>query len=343
MGNRNDGREEARERQREMVASLFANQAPATSLSPIAGIDVSGAEYVEEMPTRMLDPWPDNRELSADAVESLADDVEEKGVLQPILVRPRAYGRFQVIAGHHRVEAVRALAARHPGDPRWGSIRALVLELGDAQAAAAVVATNVHMIPEWTPEERGAEWIRLSKEAERMKEEDPELYRGRRVCEMVADMAKELGVKTSASSVQRDMTAANKASGRHERKPAPDGLLPAWADEYGDGAVNLPDARRLAGMKLNEQAKVHDGWVAAGPERKRYLEAVFAAGDPAKRDEMGDRLYLEAYRALSLLPVLVEGGYEWDRSAIGAAIGRAEDAAALAAMKSKGDDGDGRR
>ena len=139
---RNQRVAEAQAEQETMIASLFSRQIPAVSLSPIAGIEETGFKYFNELPIKMLDSWPDARELASDAVAALASSIEKNGVLQPILVRPQAYGRFQIIAGHRRVAAVKELAARRPSDRNWKSIRALVLEMSDEQAAAAAATTN---------------------------------------------------------------------------------------------------------------------------------------------------------------------------------------------------------
>ena len=99
----------------EMVKGVLSNQVTKSPYAA-AGIDVSGARYEDALPLEAIDPWPGNRDLSEDAIERLAGDIDENGVLQPVLVRPRAYGRYQLVAGHHRVEAVKVLASKDPSE-----------------------------------------------------------------------------------------------------------------------------------------------------------------------------------------------------------------------------------
>lgn len=70
------------------------------------------------------------RPLITDAVDKLASSIREVGLIQPITVRQRsimsgglAGQGFQVVAGHHRVAACRALG--------WTEIDAIVIEAGE--------------------------------------------------------------------------------------------------------------------------------------------------------------------------------------------------------------------
>jgi len=70
------------------------------------------------------------RPLITEAVDRLANSIREVGLIQPITVRQRsimsgglAEQGFQVVAGHHRVAACRALG--------WTEIDALVIEAGE--------------------------------------------------------------------------------------------------------------------------------------------------------------------------------------------------------------------
>ena len=54
--------------------------------------------------------------FDADALQDLAASIREHGILQPVLVRPRADGHFQLIAGERRWRAARIAGLREdPG------------------------------------------------------------------------------------------------------------------------------------------------------------------------------------------------------------------------------------
>lgn len=65
---------------------------------------------------------------SVDDVRELADSIAVAGVLQPILVRPRAEGGYVIIAGHRRTRAVRTLREEWTGEGAnpWDTIPAVL-------------------------------------------------------------------------------------------------------------------------------------------------------------------------------------------------------------------------
>lgn len=72
-----------------------------------------------------------------DELESLAQSIREKGVLQPLLVRPAAGqpGRFQIVAGERRWRAAQR-AQRH-------EVPVIVRELDDGEALQLAIIENV--------------------------------------------------------------------------------------------------------------------------------------------------------------------------------------------------------
>ncbi|UCF69191.1 MAG: ParB/RepB/Spo0J family partition protein [Acidobacteriota bacterium] len=53
----------------------------------------------------LLEPNPDQPRREHQGVEELAESIREKGILEPMLVRPMGGGRFQIIAGERRYRA----------------------------------------------------------------------------------------------------------------------------------------------------------------------------------------------------------------------------------------------
>jgi ParB family transcriptional regulator, chromosome partitioning protein len=64
---------------------------------------------LREIPVEEIRPNPDQprKRFDEEALGSLADSIRERGVLQPIIVRPGAIGGFELIAGERRWRATR--------------------------------------------------------------------------------------------------------------------------------------------------------------------------------------------------------------------------------------------
>ena len=69
-----------------------------------------------------------------DAIDELADSIAERGVLQPILLRPHGDG-FEIVAGERRWRAAQRA--------RLHTIPALVREIDDSTAAEIALIENV--------------------------------------------------------------------------------------------------------------------------------------------------------------------------------------------------------
>jgi ParB family chromosome partitioning protein len=64
----------------------------------------TAAQAFRELPLQLIDPnasQPRQR-FEQEALHALADSIRERGVLQPVLVRPRPGGRYQIVAGERR-------------------------------------------------------------------------------------------------------------------------------------------------------------------------------------------------------------------------------------------------
>jgi ParB family transcriptional regulator, chromosome partitioning protein len=94
-------------------------------------------EAVLEIPLDQLDenPYQTRTQLDERALHELCDSIRALGVLEPILVRPAANGRYQVIAGTRRVKAAQ-LADRV-------EIPAVVRQVSNEQAMLMTVVENL--------------------------------------------------------------------------------------------------------------------------------------------------------------------------------------------------------
>ena len=66
-----------------------------------------GEPQFRDVPVELIRPNPDQprKAFDADALERLAESVAEAGVVQPVVVRPLADGRYELIAGERRWRA----------------------------------------------------------------------------------------------------------------------------------------------------------------------------------------------------------------------------------------------
>ncbi len=80
-------------------------------------------------------PHQPRRTFDADALQDLAASIREHGILQPVLVRPRADGHFQLIAGERRWRAARIAGLRE--------IPAIVEQFDDEAALEIAIIENL--------------------------------------------------------------------------------------------------------------------------------------------------------------------------------------------------------
>ena len=69
----------------------------------------SGGEGLREIPLELIEPNPHQPRQNFDegSLEELADSIRARGVLQPVVVRPLAGGRYELVAGERRLRAAR--------------------------------------------------------------------------------------------------------------------------------------------------------------------------------------------------------------------------------------------
>jgi ParB family transcriptional regulator, chromosome partitioning protein len=110
-------------------------------LGAILSVSVEGAkegeEELRELAIELISPNPKQprRHFDEDALQSLAGSLGERGVLQPVLVRPKAGGTYELVAGERRWRAARIAGL--------ASIPAIVREREDAQALEAALVENM--------------------------------------------------------------------------------------------------------------------------------------------------------------------------------------------------------
>ncbi|MCW5828237.1 MAG: ParB/RepB/Spo0J family partition protein [Deltaproteobacteria bacterium] len=126
------------------------------SLIPGAGRGEGGSDApgVQEVMLSLIDPNPRQMRVHfpEDALKSLASSIRLKGVLEPVLVRPLAGGRYELVAGERRTRA-----SRMAGLDR---IPAVVKELNDRESLEIALLENL-MREDLNPVEEARGYQRL--------------------------------------------------------------------------------------------------------------------------------------------------------------------------------------
>src|SRR5471030_1063530 len=75
-----------------------------TAATPIAMPATQAAGTAQEIPVDNIDanPYQTRRRINETALQELADSIRTSGVVQPVVLRPTANGRFQIVAGERR-------------------------------------------------------------------------------------------------------------------------------------------------------------------------------------------------------------------------------------------------
>jgi len=107
------------------------------ALIPEDAEDELGASF-QELPMSSIvpNPFQPRSEFDDAGIASLADSIEQVGVLQPILVRPDGDGAYQLIAGERRWRAAQQAGLT--------VIPAIVREVRDVSALEHAVIENLH-------------------------------------------------------------------------------------------------------------------------------------------------------------------------------------------------------
>jgi ParB family chromosome partitioning protein len=94
-------------------------------------------DELRELPVDLITPNPNQprRHFDEAALQALADSLESRGVLQPVLVRPVAGGTYELVAGERRWRASQLAGLEQ--------IPALVRERDDAQALEVALIENM--------------------------------------------------------------------------------------------------------------------------------------------------------------------------------------------------------
>lgn len=103
----------------------------------LAGDDGETGETLQQLAINALQPgkYQPRTHMDPDSLQQLADSIRSQGVMQPVLVRPIAEGRYEIIAGERRWRASQLAGL--------SEIPALVREIPDEAALAMALIENI--------------------------------------------------------------------------------------------------------------------------------------------------------------------------------------------------------
>jgi len=111
---------------RGLDALLGADEAPAERNDALKALPIDQLQPGKYQPRTRMEP---------EALTELAASIKTQGVMQPVLVRPVAGGRYEIVAGERRWRAARMAGL--------AEVPALIRDVPDEQALAAALIENI--------------------------------------------------------------------------------------------------------------------------------------------------------------------------------------------------------
>jgi ParB family transcriptional regulator, chromosome partitioning protein len=127
------------------------------TIAPIAMPAAQPAASTQEIPVDSIDPNPyqTRRRINESALEELTESIRASGVVQPVVLRPVANGRYQLVAGERRWHA-----SKRAGKT---TIPAVVRQISNEQAMEITIIENLQR-EDLNPMEQARAFERLSRE-----------------------------------------------------------------------------------------------------------------------------------------------------------------------------------
>lgn len=106
-------------------------------LGPITRDEAQAAGALRDLPVTAIapNPYQPRRDFDPNALKELADSIAASGLLQPIIVRPRPSGRYELVSGERRWRAVQQLG--------WPQVPSVVREVDDRALLTLALIENL--------------------------------------------------------------------------------------------------------------------------------------------------------------------------------------------------------
>ena len=143
-----------------LLASADARRAAA----PAAAVPASDEGELRQVPVELIQrgKYQPRRDIEPESLRELADSIRAQGLMQPIVIRPLAGERFELIAGERRWRAAQLAGL--------GEIPALVRDVADEAAIAMALIENIQR-EDLNPIEEAVALQRLQEEFELTQQE----------------------------------------------------------------------------------------------------------------------------------------------------------------------------
>lgn len=140
-----------------LLPRIHSNPAPAAPSVHIPAPAESEGGRPREIPIEDIDrnPYQTRTQIDESELAELAASITANGVVQPVLVRPLASGRFQLIAGERRWRASQLAGKK--------TIPAILRQVSDEQALEITIVENLQRA-DLNPMEQARAFERLSRE-----------------------------------------------------------------------------------------------------------------------------------------------------------------------------------
>jgi len=215
--------------------------------NPLAG-------YLESVEVRMIRPPRANLRTDNGPIRGLMLSIQDKGLLEPIIVRP-VEGGFEVVAGMRRFEACRRLG--------WRGLPAHVVELDDREAFEVSLLENIQR-----------ETLNPIEEARAFRNYVEEFGYGgetelaRKLGKSQEYVSRRIGLLSLPQRVQDQIMRRRIApSVAQELTMLNDDVAEEMADEIGEGGLSLRDVRKIIRRRQSgEKAGSERDFLANDPE-----------------------------------------------------------------------------
>ena len=191
---------------------------------------------IEKIPISRMVPFKDHpfKVQEGEELDRLMESIEKSGVLVPVLVRPAADGNYEMISGHRRMAACKALGITE--------LPAVVRDLSDEEAVMAMVDANLqrdHILPS-----EKAFAYKMKMDAMKRQGQRTDLTSCQVGTKFRADWDMAANTEDSARQIQRFIRLTN--------------LIPELLEYVDQGAIALNTAVGLSYLKPYEQRWVQE-------------------------------------------------------------------------------------
>lgn len=218
--------------------SLFSDNVPEPEAAELQD------EQISEVRISLIEP---NRDQPRDVFDdekltALSENIKENGILQPILIRPRGNGSYQIVAGERRWRAARMAGLK--------TVPVYIRELDDEKTAQLALIENLHR-EDLNPVEEAQAYQRLMKEYKMTQEQLAKLAGKSRSAIANSLRILNLPEKVQTMLIEGSLTAghAKALAGLDDRKRAEE-----LAQEAADKGYSVRELERLAGQEPKEKS-----------------------------------------------------------------------------------------